>query len=475
MSYRSPQQYIDTSTARYFEKLQETISGSFARVAKSYAEKRKQEAERIAKEAKYVQDVKNRNDEAEQRVRNLTTGVIAKNPAFNFGDALNPEIDKYSDIKNSLDLNLIKDPKERANAQAMLSKIEALPTSLESGVINLTSLITSYDEGMQRLNQPGGIYGASIGEQVDYYEVLTNRIKGNRTVDIKTTDLGDYEPGFTLTPDGKKSQFFSVQKLESMFDSPDGNLVIIPDETADFIKMRDSVRGYTEKDKDKVFDENYLGQQLKRSVGDYTEVYRTVDVDSAVAKAEAQIQANADSMTPWQKVAFYNTQINPDNPLPHPDKLTSDELKENDKNFLDGYRDYFKNNYLPKEIVVERYKTPQQKTPKPTATQITQKQSEERAGKRLNDILKNPLTAIRSVVGENLAERSKNEQGDVIITLYPGDENEDTFNMNRKEDVARLAKKLEQAEYGADATTDKVITEIDKLIETRRQQRKKLP
>ena len=90
-----------------------------------------------------------------------------------------------------------------------------------------------------------------------------------------------------------------------------------------------------------------------------------------------------------------------------------------------------------------------------------------RAEDRLNAVLKNPLTAIRAELGEGQAV-----QEGKIVTLYQGTDSEKTYDMNRKEDVARLAKDLETSEFGADASTDAVLVEIDELIEQRREKNK---
>jgi len=106
-----------------------------------------------------------------------------------------------------------------------------------------------------------------------------------------------------------------------------------------------------------------------------------------------------------------------------------------------------------------------------TATERTQRSVEERAKKRVDAILSNPSEAVRAVIGEEGYTEAKNAEGEVIITLYPGTEDEDKFNMNRSNQVARLAKRLEEGEFGKDQTTDKVIFEIDRYIEERRKKR----
>ena len=137
-------------------------------------------------------------------------------------------------------------------------------------------------------------------------------------------------------------------------------------------------------------------------------------------------------------------------------------LKESDPNstISEGDTIYYK--------VLKSEKT---KEDKPTVSEIKSKEQKEkvssRAEDRLSAVLKNPLTAIRAELGEGQAV-----QEGKIVTLYQGTDDEKIYDMNRKEDVARLAKDLETSEFGADASTDAVLVQIDELIEKRREKRK---
>lgn len=99
------------------------------------------------------------------------------------------------------------------------------------------------------------------------------------------------------------------------------------------------------------------------------------------------------------------------------------------------------------------------------AQEAAVKRIKDRAKNRVDAVQKRTGEAVRSVIGNDGFTETKNEKGEVIITLYPGSEDEDVFNMNRSSQVARLAKVLEKGEYGEDKSTDDVIFEIDSYIE----------
>ena len=137
-------------------------------------------------------------------------------------------------------------------------------------------------------------------------------------------------------------------------------------------------------------------------------------------------------------------------------------LKESDPNSIVSEGDTIYYKVLKSEKIKEE---------KPTVSEIKSKEQKEkvssRAEDRLSAVLKNPLTAIRAELGEGQAI-----QEGKIVTLYQGTDDEKIYDMNRKEDVARLAKDLETSEFGADASTDAVLVQIDELIEQRREKRK---
>lgn len=360
MSYRNPQQFIDTSTAKHFERLQQSIAGTFSKFSDNYKKAQKEEAERIKKEQARIKSIQDKNEKAEQAIREKGAEVLALNPSIEFADVLYGEIDRYSEISNSLDLNLITDPRERSLAQQEMAQIFALPTMFKSGLEDLGAAALTYEEASKNTNRMGGLYGGEDSRLVSDINVFINREKGVRKASIRKTN-GVYEPGYTLGAENEKPQFYSVQRLNEILQSGDGSFVVIPDETKDFKEMQAGARGYSDEDEEKQFDKNLLGEQQVRLVDNnrYEEVYRTVDQDAAVAKVEAQIKANADSMTAWEKVAFYNTQIDSKNPLVAPTKKDYN-AEINDELFLKGYREYFKQKYIPTEIVDTKTKLTQE-------------------------------------------------------------------------------------------------------------------
>jgi len=90
-----------------------------------------------------------------------------------------------------------------------------------------------------------------------------------------------------------------------------------------------------------------------------------------------------------------------------------------------------------------------------------------RAKDRVDSILSNPVLAAISTEGLS-KDNVKQDPNNSKIIIIQGSDGELKFNMNRKEDVAKFAKILEQQEFGSDQTTDAVKVAIDEYIEKRR-------
>ncbi len=110
------------------------------------------------------------------------------------------------------------------------------------------------------------------------------------------------------------------------------------------------------------------------------------------------------------------------------------------------------------------------KEDKPTVSETKSKKQEDKLRKRAEDrlsaIKKGAKTAIRAALGE-----VEVAQEGTMIRLYPDTDDEQKYDMNRKEDIARLAKDLEVSEFGSDQQTDDVLILIDETLEQKRKER----
>lgn len=465
MSYRNPRQFIDTSTAKHFERLQQNISGSFASFAKvygdSYAKAIKEERERIKANEAAISKRNAKIEDDANRIRLDQAKVKANNPAISFQD-LNTEVDLFSDLQTRIDSNLITDPKERSKANQRIISIKALPEQFRGGLENLISVGQDYSERRSLMNQPGGFYGGANSRLFEDFGVISNQLTGSVKTQYKyLEDTNVYETGFVITPEGKEPQYYSDARLRELVNSRDGSMVTIPDETKDFITMRDSVRGYNEDSEVKEFPENLLiGEDYQEVVDGDLVTFRNVNAKAAEKKVNAQLDANVDgnAFTDWERVAFFNTQIDPNNPLIHPDSTDFDR-DINNKRFSEGYKEYFMENFVPKRIALNRRR-------------LSQKELESRAGdgdfktpapkKRASTVIdllsESPEQAIATYLGEIPFTRDGSK---ITITRESGDE---TWDLTIPSQFENLATELHKKKYGDD---DKTLDAIRDILKTK--------
>jgi hypothetical protein len=465
MSYRNPRQFIDTSTAKHFERLQQNISGSFASFAKvygdSYAKAIKEERERIKANEVAISKRNAKIEDAANKIRLDGAKVKANNPAISFQD-LNTEVDLFSNLQTGLDSNLITDPKERSKANQRIISIKALPEQFRGGLENLISVGQDFSEKRSLMDQPGGFYGGANSRLFDDFGVISNQLKGSVKTQYKyLEDTNVYETGFVITPEGKEPQYYSDARLKEIVDSRDGSMVTIPDETKDFITMRDSVRGYNEDSEVKEFPKELLiGEEYQEVIDGELITFKNVNAKAAEKKVNAQLNANVDgdAFTDWERVAFFNTQIDPNNPLIHPDS-TNFNRDINNQRFSEGYKEYFMENFVPKRIALNRRRLSQKELDARAGFDDSKTSApKERASTVVNLLSESPEQAIATYLGEIQYTRDGSK---ITITR---DKGEETWDLTIPSQFENLATELHKKKYGDD---DKTLDAIRDILKTK--------
>lgn len=316
MSYRNPQQVVDTQSGQYIRDLQQTTSRAFAGVAGAYKQeqdqiKAKQEQERKA-ELKRLEENKAKidallkaNQKEEDAIYDNLGKVGAKNPDINFTNAFSSIIDTYSDIKDKISLGLITDPKEIANMKSKLAMIKTLPSRAANSLESLMAGISTINEKGGKAGQMGGIDNKTNPQIVKDLLVLGNQIKGGRGFDISEDENGNYQLGFNVEVDGKKT-FYSEKTLNEFLTGDNPFVPIIPDETKNFDESRKNVFDIDPNTKKPVVKQKYIGEP--KSVVRKGRIVRfdAVNVDAVVDDVRDDLITNVESMSTQQKVSFGN-------------------------------------------------------------------------------------------------------------------------------------------------------------------------
>lgn len=227
MSYRNPQQYVDTTTAKSFQNLQQTIAGSFAGVAQSYAqaaERRRKENEK--KEEENKRTIKGINKEVSnlRRTLNITDD---KYKDTNWAEVYNPLIKEYEDLSNSIEFGTSENP---SADRIRRDEIYASVAGLENSIANVASYVDGMDDKIMNADQQGGLYTGMDSNVFKGLSIFSQKLPGKRQprfVDgnVKKLVWDVYDENDNLI------QTFDAEKLQRIGTDLDELVITIPNQT----------------------------------------------------------------------------------------------------------------------------------------------------------------------------------------------------------------------------------------------------
>lgn len=233
MSYRNPQQVIDTQTGQHFRNLQNVISSTFAGVAQNY----KAEQDKLAKEQK-EREAKNKaivdfNQKQEDAMMSGVAKLKANNPTLDTS-SIYDMIDRYSDIKNAIDLGTITDKEELRKMREQLAQIKSIPDGLNTSLVGFGSLTQDFTEYMAKAGKKGGLDLKSADPTLlNHLNVFLNKRKGERKFETQFDENGNMRTGIFLksSEDSDEGRFYTKDELVSYMNGVTGGLPTIPDDT----------------------------------------------------------------------------------------------------------------------------------------------------------------------------------------------------------------------------------------------------
>lgn len=227
MSYRNPQQYVDTTTAKSFQNLQQTIAGSFAGVAQSYAqaaERRRKENEK--KEEENKRTIKGINKEVSnlRRTLNITDD---KYKDTDWAEIYNPLIKEYEDLSNSIEFGTSENP---SADRIRRDEIYASVAGLENSIANVASYVDGMDDKIMNADKQGGLYTGMDSNVFKGLSIFSQKLPGKRQPrfvngNVKKLVWDVYDENDNLI------QTFDAEKLQRIGTDLDELVITIPNQT----------------------------------------------------------------------------------------------------------------------------------------------------------------------------------------------------------------------------------------------------
>jgi len=175
MSYRNPQQFIDTQTGQHYRNLIKNVTKTSDDLAKRIVARNAEVAER---NNKIISDA----DKKEQAILQQFGNVTAGNPTFNYGEGFARYIDEYSDLNIAVNTGTSQNPQA---ARQRMAEIENLPTTARQGLEGLIEMTDNFIEKANNRGRMGGLDLAGIEtEDLKSFLILADQLKGNRSFEV---------------------------------------------------------------------------------------------------------------------------------------------------------------------------------------------------------------------------------------------------------------------------------------------------
>jgi len=347
MSYRNPQQVVDTQSAQHIANLQNVISGTIQKVGASY---KADEDKRVAEEKAKAKERAKRIDgyiKTEQRVWTSTEKTTQNNKSLTY-EGLDTRIDEYSDISDKIDSGLLYG-KELADARAYQRDILSLPGRIKNVTELYTEGVVGYDKAIRNQGGQGGVdmYSDSAVENLAVWQ---DKAPGTRKIFLnKNEKSGRLEVNLSITPEGGKERIYTESQLQQMSKNG-GPMPLIPDETKDFEEAKAQYFYKIDNTTNKpVHRDGILGEEESREIkndkGVVTAIqyYRPVNKEKAKLASRAMAKLNVESMEPFNGAMFANNVLGFGGTK---DQVTEKNYEEKWPEITDAYNDYLVNNYI---------------------------------------------------------------------------------------------------------------------------------
>ena len=317
MSYRNPQQNVDTQSGQAFANLQRTVAGAFGGIVQKEIADQKELAKKQAKLA----EKREKQIEADNLMESEIALGIKKhevdNPALNIGESFGPLVDSYSDIMSTIRSGSVTDPKEIAKLRSQANDILTLPQRVGNMIESFSAVNTDIEETKSRAGKMGGLDLSTKSEMIEHMAVLMNEKPGKRETRIDYKD-GKYSAVFVITPKDGKPQEYTEEQLRKYLSGEQQGAQIIPDETENmsalaesYLTVEDAATG--KRVKSKSIYGNPTTRTIKANGQTIVETYRPLKRNGLIKGAMGMIKTNIGLMSENQKVSFMNNIVSPDN------------------------------------------------------------------------------------------------------------------------------------------------------------------
>jgi hypothetical protein len=233
-AYSNPDTYVDTQTAQSYQRLQDTISGTFTKVAESYSARQKEIRTQLEENAKQLKANDMKSQEYAFSLYKDLAKAGASDPTVNWGKTYEPLIKRAVEIRSGMLNNTLED---KQAAMKELGEIEASVDNVVGSIATLSAVGTTVLGAKAKGVKTQGGAASSNSPSIDAaLGVLTQGLPGKKEFYFKDNDpkrimlkVSD-EKGNVL-------QEFDAEQIKKL-SKGEGVYRVIPNQIAEFDKLK---------------------------------------------------------------------------------------------------------------------------------------------------------------------------------------------------------------------------------------------
>ena len=318
MSYRNPQQNVDTQSAQGIANLQRTIAGTFGGIVQQELQTQKElgiEQKKLAdKRAKELKEYEKLEEQVALGIKNYEID----NPDLKLGDSMAPLVDSYSDIMTRINSGAVTDPKEIAALRSQAADILTMPKRIGNMLESISATDLLMTETESKSGKMGGLDPSQDSNMPEAMRVLMNKAKGDRSTRIEFEN-GKYKAYIDVTPEGGEKITLTEEQLADYLSGKTQGVQIIPDATEAMENLKNTHIYNTDSKTGKLTPkDSAFGKETTREIKDKKgnviriETYKPLKRDYLASAGKAVIESEISAMSKTEKVAFMNNIVAPD-------------------------------------------------------------------------------------------------------------------------------------------------------------------
>ena len=144
-AYSNPETFIDTQSAQAYQRLQDTISGTFANVAQSYATRQKEIRAQLEENAKQIKANEMKAQEYEFSLYTDLAKSTASDPSVDWAKTYEPLINEAVQIRSGMLNGTLKD---KQGAMKRLGQIQGSVDNVVQSIATMSGASETFMKDM---------------------------------------------------------------------------------------------------------------------------------------------------------------------------------------------------------------------------------------------------------------------------------------------------------------------------------------